>query len=134
MDRLAPNNLSLRPETAGQKARAKAEDVANQFEAVFVQMLVSTLRSTASLGGEEGGMFGQGPGAETYAGWFDKNVADELTKAGGMGVATSLIADMERHGALAKPDRAAAALEQAADESRWKAADAAHKGGFDVVL
>ena len=134
MDNVAISKLSLKPQTASQQARAKAEDVANQFEAVFVQMLVSTLRSTASLGGEEGGMFGQGPGSDTYAGWFDKNVADELTAAGGVGVARSLIADMERHGALEQPTAHARALENAADDSRWQAAEAVNKGGFDVVL
>ena len=100
MDALSLAKLSLKPKDAGQEARAKAVEVAHQFEAVFVKTLVGALRSTASVGGEEGGMFGDGPGADTYAGWFDQNVAEQLAKTGGLGVASSVLDDMERHGAI----------------------------------
>ena len=85
MDPLALAKLSLKPQDPAQQARAEAEDVANQFEAVFVKTLVGALRSTASVGGEEGGMFGDGPGADTYAGWFDQNVATSSPRAAGSG-------------------------------------------------
>lgn len=134
MDPLALAKLSLKPQDPAQQARAEAQDVANQFEAVFVKTLVGALRSTASVGGEEGGMFGDGPGADTYAGWFDQNVADELSKSGGLGVATSILADMERHGQLDKDKEATAALRRAAAEEHLTAAAAAKKGGYDVVL
>ena len=134
MDPLALAKMSLKPQDPAQQARAEAQDVANQFEAVFVKTLVGALRSTASVGGEEGGMFGDGPGADTYAGWFDQNVADELAENGGLGVATSILADMERHGQLDKDKEATAALRRAAAEEHLTAAAAAKKGGYDVVL
>ena len=61
MNPLAIETMSMNPLDAQQKARAKAEKVANEFEAVFVKTLVGALRSTASIGGEGGGMFGEGP-------------------------------------------------------------------------
>ncbi|MFN3243334.1 MAG: rod-binding protein [Planctomycetota bacterium] len=133
MDTLAIETMSLKPQDAAQNERSKAEKVANQFEAVFVKTLVGALRSTSSLGGE-GGMFGKGPGADTYAGWFDQNVANELARSGGIGIASSLMADMERHGAI-EPDREAAEkLRRVAAKEQWMAAKATTNGGFDVVL
>lgn len=133
MDHLAIETMSLKPQNAAQSDRAKAEKVANQFEAVFVKTLVGALRSTSSLGGE-GGMFGKGPGADTYAGWFDQNVADELASTGGIGIASSLLADMERHGAIGKDEEAAAKLRRVAANEQLMASKAANTGGFDVVL
>jgi len=132
MDPLAIETMSLKPQDAAQTERAKAEKVANQFEAVFVKTLVGALRSTSSLGGE-GGMFGKGPGADTYAGWFDQNVASELARTGGIGIASSLMADMERHGAIEPDVEAAARLKRMAAKEQMTAAMAS-KGGFDVVL
>ena len=140
MDALSLAKLSLKPKDAGQEARAKAVEVAHQFEAVFVKTLVGALRSTASVGGEEGGMFGDGPGADTYAGWFDQNVAEQLAKTGGLGVASSVLDDMERHGAIESDEQdsarreAAAGLRRASTEQQRLTASTANKGGVDVVL
>ena len=140
MDALALAKLSLKPKDAVQEARAEAEDVAQQFEAVFVKTLVGALRSTASVGGEDGGMFGDGPGADTYAGWFDQNVADQLAKTGGLGVASSVLADMECHGELESVEQRGARrdasdeLRRAADLQRRAQTAAATQEGLDVVL
>jgi flagellar protein FlgJ len=140
MDALALAKLSLKPKDAAQEARAEAEKVAHQFEAVFVKTLVGALRSTASVGGEGGGMFGDGPGADTYAGWFDQNVADHLAETGGLGVASAVLSDMERHGALASEEQtsgrreAASRLRRAAEDGERLTSANAKKGGFDVVL
>ncbi|MCK5945548.1 MAG: rod-binding protein [Planctomycetes bacterium] len=133
MSQLGIETMSLQPRDASQAGRERAEKVANQFEAVFVKTLVGALRSTSSIGGEGGGMFGSGPGAETYAGWFDQNVADQLAKSGGIGIASALLTDMERHGELQPDSEAAQQLQRAAAKEQLTAATA-RKGGFDVVL
>ena len=139
MDPLAVHKMSLKPQTAAQQDRAKAEKVANQFEAVFVKTLVGALRQTSSFGGE-GGMFGSGPGSDTFTGWFDQNVADHLAETGGLGVASAVLSDMERHGALESVEQTSECREvasrlrrAAADGPRLTSANA-QKGGFDVVL
>ena len=63
---------TLRPDqTPAQAERARAEDVANQFEAVFVRTLVGSLRQTASLGGESGDHGGVDPSREPDPGGAD---------------------------------------------------------------
>lgn len=76
--------------------REQALSVARQFEQVFVQMMVSTMRASAEIGGEDGGMFGQGPGADTYAEWFDGNLARHLAQGDRIGVAKVLMREFER--------------------------------------
>ncbi len=139
MNPLSIETMSMKPLDAQQKARAKAEKVANEFEAVFVKTLVGALRSTASIGGEGGGMFGEGPGSDTYASWFDKNVSDELAKTRGIGIASSLLADMERHGAIEPDAEATARMRRAAASAplmagRSNLGGAMIKGGIDDVL
>lgn len=140
MNPLRLETMSLKPQAPGQKAQEKAEKVANQFEAVFVKTLVSSLRQTASLGGEEGGMFGQGPGADTYASWFDDNVANELARSGGIGIASSLLEEMTRDqkAAISPADyqqqtsTKAARAQRLADGAELRAAAATNTGGIDV--
>ena len=69
MDALAMATMSMNPVDEKTKERQHAEKVAGQFETIFVKTMVSSLRQTGVCGGE-GGMFGDGPGAETYADWF----------------------------------------------------------------
>jgi Rod binding domain-containing protein len=134
MNPLAIETMSTKPVSETQKARAKAEKVANEFEAVFVKTLVGALRSTASVGGEGGGMFGEGPGSDTYASWFDQNISDELAKTRGIGIASTLLADMERHGAIEPDADATARMRRAAASGPLMANTAGLKGGFDDVL
>ena len=77
--------------------REKALDVARQFEEVFVRTLVSAMRQRSELGGEQTGMFGSGPGADTYTDWFDKHMSQSLADTGGIGVADVLMREFERH-------------------------------------
>tara|TARA_R110002073_G_C9107673_1_gene549395 strand:+ start:48 stop:476 length:429 start_codon:yes stop_codon:yes gene_type:complete len=96
MDTLRLETMSQTPKTAADRKREKDEKVADQFEAVFVKTFVSSMRQTASVSGEEGGMFGEGPGAGTYASWFDDNVSGELARTGGIGIAKALLKEMRR--------------------------------------
>ena len=131
MGPLGIETLSLRPVDAAGRERAKAVEVADTFEALFVKTLVQSLRQTATVGGES--MFGSGPGADTYAGWFDQNVAEQLTRSGGLGIAATLLQDMERHGEIDADRSRAVDATAAADRDFIHATVAMSKGGTDVV-
>ncbi|MEO0651331.1 MAG: rod-binding protein [Planctomycetota bacterium] len=53
------------------------EDVAREFESLFASMLVKEMRQTLPQG-----LFGDGPGADTYSGWFDQHVGRQLAESG----------------------------------------------------
>ena len=131
MDTLRIDTLGLPQGRNGE--RAKAEKTAAQFEQLFVHSMVSSLRSTASLGGDGGGMFGNGPGADTFGDWFDQNLAEQISRSSKVGIAQQLLTDLERHHEIPADTAAKAKLAQAAaDRSAFTAA--ARKGGIDVVL
>jgi len=140
MGPIAIETMSMRP-AAGpvDKRQAKAEKVAAQFEAVFVRTMVSSLRQTSSIGGE--GMFGGGPGADTYADWFDQNLAEQISKTSHVGIKEQLLADFEHNGEVAHrrkkleaiADKAMQAV-TAARRSNLITARTLGLGGTDVVL
>ena len=87
--------------------RQEARTVANQFEAIFAQSMISGMRKTADMGDGEG-MFGKEPGADTYAQWFDTHMSSFLSKNGQLGVADILMKEFERLGqvpAAEQPDK-----------------------------
>jgi Rod binding domain-containing protein len=112
--------------------RQKAERTAGEFEQLFVRTMVGSLRSTASLGGEEGGMFGSGPGADTFADWFDQNLAEQIATTSEVGIKKQLLGDLERHGEIPRDQLAAA--KRAADRTFLGTAKTLGQGGLDVVL
>ena len=142
MDTLRLETMSQTPKNAAEKSREKAEKVADQFEAVFVKTFVSSMRQTASLGGEEGGMFGEGPGAGTYASWFDDNVSGELARTGGIGIAKSLLKEMQRDGKIQgdpeeqtkKVQSQAQRIQRIANGHDLQATMAKNTGGFNGIL
>lgn len=142
MDTLRVETMSLKPQSDVQKSREKAEKVANQFESVFVKTFVSAMRQTAALGGEGGGMFGSGPGADTYASWFDDNVSNELARTGGIGIAKALMAEMQRNGKVAKDEKAygeenqqqAQRIQRIANGNELRATMAKGAGGLNELL
>jgi Rod binding domain-containing protein len=75
--------------------RAQARDVAGRFEALFVQQMVSAMRTSAA--GDGGGMFGQAAGADTYAAWFDSCMAEHIGRGGGIGLATMIEKNILQH-------------------------------------
>lgn len=142
MNTLRLETMSQTPKTAADKSREKAEKVADQFEAVFVKTFVSSIRQTGSLGSEDGGMFGKGPGADTYASWFDENVSGELARTGGIGIATALLKEMERDGKIqGDPDKQtnrvndqAERIKRIANGHDLRATMAKSTGGFNGIL
>jgi len=76
--------------------------VANQFEEIFVGMMVQSFRKSQLS--DEGGMFGGGVGSSTYEQWFDQHMSTHLAKNSSIGIADSLIRDFRRLGVLPKPE------------------------------
>lgn len=70
-------------------------ETAREFESLLVQQMISGMRETASVLGE-GGMFGDGPGSDTYAEWFDTKLANNVTSNAGIGVVDVVLADIAR--------------------------------------
>ncbi len=87
----------IAPDQDAQKHQ-KALEVAHQFEEIFTKMMVQSFRK-AQLD-DEGGMFGDSVGSDTYEQWFDEHMARHLTKTNDIGIADSLIRDLRRHGEL----------------------------------
>lgn len=81
-------------------AQARAREVAAQFEAIFVQQMVSAMRASAE--GLGGGMF-EGSGSDTYAAWFDRCMAEHIGKDRGIGLAEIVAQDILRHSDAAGP-------------------------------
>jgi Rod binding domain-containing protein len=78
-------------------------------------------------------MFGKGPGADTFADWFDQNLAEQIGRDSDIGIASSLLTDMERHGQL-DAENALQPARVAADRSFRTTTRALGQGGLDVVL
>lgn len=71
---------------------AEAHKAAEQFEAIFLRMVVKDMRknATAMTGG---GMMGDGVGSDVREGWFDTFMSDHLAATGQVGLAESLYRD-----------------------------------------
>ena len=82
---------------------ARAVEVAEQFETIFVQQMVEGLRRTVDPTGDGGGLFGEGPGSETYTQWFDRSLGEHVSQAGRIGVADAILAQIRRSGQIATP-------------------------------
>ncbi len=63
------------------------ERVAKQMEGVFFSMFVKEMRKTMT----DGSLFGDGPGAETYEGFFDQMMGEHLGRSGGLGIAEMVV-------------------------------------------
>lgn len=81
--RLLSRNLDL--------SEAEAEQVAESFDGILVSMLLKEMRTT--LNGE--GLFGSGPGADTYGQLFDQFLGDHIARSGGIGVGQQLTRYMQ---------------------------------------
>jgi Rod binding domain-containing protein len=80
----------------------QALEVAQQFEEIFVTMMVQSFRK-AQLS-DEGGLFGSSVGSNTYEQWFDQHMSSHLAKNSSIGIADTLIRDFRRLGALPKEE------------------------------
>ncbi len=116
------------------RERVRAESTAAQFEQLFVRSLVSSLRATASIGRDGGGMFGSGPGSDTFGDWFDHNLADQIARTTTVGIKQQLLQDLERHGEIPVDLEAKArAARAAADRPTLTTSRSLGHGGIDVL-
>jgi len=69
-----------RAKSAADKGDSKA--TAHEFETIFGVMLVRELRRAMP-----NGIFGDGPGADVYEGWFDEQLGKSLAKNDALGIA-----------------------------------------------
>jgi Rod binding domain-containing protein len=111
MDRLSGyarlNDATLHPRDPAAAARDKAQRTARQFEELFVRSMVSTMRQTAGTGDEGGGLFGSGPGSDTYTDWFDQHLANHMTASCRIGIADAIMREFERNHEIPGPPPAA---------------------------
>ncbi|MEZ5966727.1 MAG: rod-binding protein [Planctomycetota bacterium] len=95
---LDPNG-SLLALTAAEGRQApihvRAKEIAGQFEQIFVQQVVTSMR--ASSDGLGGSMFGGGAGSDTYSAWFDRCMSENLGRSGGLGLATKIAKNILQH-------------------------------------
>lgn len=63
------------------------KEAAAAFEAFFLQQILQTMRKTVP----KGGLIDLGFAGETYTGMLDEALADEMAKAGGIGLGKLLI-------------------------------------------
>lgn len=66
--------------------------VAEQFEAIFLRQLLRDLRKTATIDAETS------TSTSIYQDLFDEHLADQLARAGGVGLAGVIRAYLERRG------------------------------------
>jgi len=96
-----------RMERGGEDADA-ADVAAREMESLFATMLVSELRK-----GLGDGFFGEGPGADTFNGWFDEQLGASLASRKSLGLADDIREAIHRETTA----RAAEAKRLAAEEA-----------------
>ncbi|MHC4892338.1 MAG: rod-binding protein [Planctomycetota bacterium] len=101
----------------GQDAlRARLENgdvdtVAREFESLFASMLIKEMRKTL-----DDGLFGKGPGADTYSGWFDQHVGASLADTGALDLAGMLRTGLPKGEGADTTSEAAAPVERTLEE------------------
>ena len=95
---------SQKPDAARQKADAKIDKAAQEFEAIFVRKVLSELHKTTKLSGQKKQM----AGAEMYDTMWLNEVSASLAKGGGFGVGRVIKESMVRQGKT--PEEALAAM------------------------
>ena len=75
------------------------EDVAQQFEALFIQMMLKSMRDAV----EDGGLFGSDQ-LDTYQQMADQQTALDMASKGGIGLAEALVAQLSRSQGIGQSD------------------------------
>lgn len=97
MDLSAPPARTL--ETGGMPKIDRLKEKAQELEGVFLNTLVSEMFK----GLETDGMFGGGQAEETWRGMLSEQYANEMAKAGGIGIAGQIIASINQQQAQGVP-------------------------------
>lgn len=96
----APGAAGQAERPAGHGGRRDAvTDAARQFEGLIIGQLLR-----GALGGDsDAPLFGKGPGAGVYEGFLETYLSDHLARAGGLGLARTLAAQLGGETAGPKP-------------------------------
>jgi len=83
--------LGLLKGQARQDAKAATRETAQQFEAMFIQMMMKSMRESVMKSD-----LSENAPLETYQGMFDKEVSMQLAKRNSMGLADMLVKNLEQ--------------------------------------
>ena len=105
MDLLGPLNPHQLLPTFAEKATMQfggtggptTREAATQFEALFVQQLIQTMRETVRAINPNP-LFGGGQDAQIFMSMFDEELAKGIAAEGGLGLADSLVEQLDRYG------------------------------------
>src|SRR5215470_5161321 len=100
------SGLSALKRDAKAQSPAAVRKVAQQFESIFAKMVLSSMRQ-ASFGDQ---LFGSDQ-QQFYQGMFDDQLAVELTKGKGLGLADMLVQQLTRSGLVKGSDGTAPATD-----------------------
>ena len=84
---LSSPDLAFQLEELKSATAKRAETVGNEFEAVFVSLLLKEMRNTLDTG--EGGLFGSEK-SDTFGGMFDQFMGQHLAEASPLGIADAI--------------------------------------------
>lgn len=102
MHRAGEGDLSALRLAARNGSPDAAKEAAVQFEALFIQMMLGEMRRSQSFGG---GLFDSAQ-SDLYHQMFDQRIAEQMSRAGGIGLAESLQDSLGiTSGAAGNPDR-----------------------------
>jgi flagellar protein FlgJ len=117
------------PAQAGKGLRQAAE----QFEALFLNIMMKTMRE-ATASNEEGDLFGSSS-VKTYESLFDQEIAQQMAKRGGLGLADMMVKSWERNnGAASAASAEALSTEPAAHSLAQRALTKGLRGGPPMPL
>ncbi|MBM0108309.1 flagellar assembly peptidoglycan hydrolase FlgJ [Steroidobacter sp. S1-65] len=96
---------SLRTDAVTKQDAATLKEAAKQFESLFTQMMLKSMRDANRAFGE-GSMFSSSQG-DFYQDMFDDQIALELSKGSGLGLADVLVRQLTQAGLVKAPDATA---------------------------
>lgn len=83
---------STQPLTEYEKKCAALKQVTQQFEGMFLDMIMKQMRTSLK---QDHPMFGGGFAAETYQGMMDQQLTTEMSKSGSFGLAQELYTELK---------------------------------------
>ena len=120
---------SLRAEAASAPNKA-INEVASQFEALFIQQMMKSMRDAVPKSD-----LMSSDHLDTYQAMADQQMAVNLSQQGGIGIARMLVEQMQTRGYVAEPKNPEAGMPLSAEDAQTgfeiNASDAVLKGGVD---
>jgi peptidoglycan hydrolase FlgJ len=76
-----------------QQSKEELKKVANDFEAIFVNLLIKAMWKTIP----DSGLYSENPAMGAYTDIMQSALSEEITKVGGIGIAQALYEDMQKN-------------------------------------